>query len=239
MAEGEKEEEKAQGGGDPAGTETAGAAESAGAQEEAAGGGAAATPGGGKEKKPASKARIRVLDICYMALFVAIIAVCSWISIPIGNLKYTLQVLGVLLCGGLLGWKRGLLAVLAYILLGAVGVPVFSNFTSGLFSSATSGYIVGFLFTVLVTGLGYKVNVRLKNRAAAYAANLAIHAGFMALGVLLCYAFGTAWFMVYMSGQGVTLAYALSVCVVPYLWFDAIKIAVALILVDRLKRYVR
>ncbi len=185
--------------------------------------------------------KTRTRDICYVALFTAVIAVCSWISIPIGEIKYTLQVLGVLVCGGLLGAKRGLLAVVAYILLGAVGVPVFSGFTSGLFSSPTSGYIVGFLFTVVSVGLGYKVRCGITQKIGAWWVNLAIRAAFMVLGVALCYAFGTAWFLVYMhsGGNDITVWYALGVCVFPYLWFDALKIAVALVLIDRLKGAVK
>lgn len=181
------------------------------------------------------------LDICYMALFVAIITICSWISFPVGALKYTLQVLGVLLCGGLLGWKRGTAAVFVYILLGAVGVPVFSNFTSGLFASPTSGYIVGFLFTALVTGLGYKTEYKSENKVKAYFINLAVHVGFMVLGVALCYAFGTAWFLIFkLTGDNaVSIGYAIGVCVVPYLWFDAIKILLAAVLIDRLKKFVK
>ncbi|MBP5242481.1 MAG: biotin transporter BioY, partial [Clostridia bacterium] len=140
--------------------------------------------------------KVRALDLAYMGLFVALIAVCSWISIPIGELKYTLQVLAVLLCGALLGWKRGLVAVLAYVLLGAVGVPVFSNFTRFLIYP-TSGYVVGFIFTVVIVGLGYKIEFKNQNKALGYTVNLLIRLAFMAVGVAVCYAFGTAWFMIY------------------------------------------
>lgn len=177
----------------------------------------------------------RTLDICYIALFVALIAICSWISIPIANIPYTLQVLAILVCAGLLGWKRSLIAVFAYLLLGAVGVPVFAGFTSGLFTAPSRGYAVGFLLTAVVVGLGYKIEI--KNRISAFIVRFL----FMAAGVLLCYAFGTAWFMIYMQNadKAVTLTYALSVCVLPYLWFDAVKIVISLILIDRLRRYVK
>lgn len=177
----------------------------------------------------------RTLDICYIALFVAIIAICSWISIPIANIPYTLQVLGVLVCAGLLGWKKSLIALLAYLLLGAVGVPVFSGFTSGLFTAPSRGYIIGFLFTAVIVGLGYKIQI--KNPVGAFI----VHFLFMTLGVLVCYAFGTAWFMIYMQSadKAVTLSYALSVCVLPYLWFDAVKIVVSIILINRLLPYIK
>lgn len=177
----------------------------------------------------------RTLDVCYIALFVALIAICSWISIPIAAIPYTLQLLAILVCAGLLGWKRAAIALVAYLLLGAVGVPVFAGFTSGLFTAPSRGYVVGFLFTAVVAGLGYKIKI--KNPVVSFI----VHFAFMAAGVLLCYVFGTAWFMVYMqnANKAVTLAYALSVCVLPYLWFDGVKIVFSIFLVNRLKGYVK
>ena len=177
----------------------------------------------------------RTLDICYIALFVALIAVCSWISFPIAQIPYTLQVLAILVCAGLLGWQRSLIAVAAWLLLGAVGVPVFSGFSSGLFTAASRGYAVGFLFTVLIVGLGYKIKI--ENAVLRYV----VLALFMIVGVAACYAFGTAWFLIYMknANKAVTLAYALGVCVVPYLWFDGVKIVLSILLVERLKPYLR
>lgn len=71
-------------------------------------------------------------EICYTAMFVAIITVCTWISIPIGEIPITLQTMGVCLAAALLGWKRGAIATAVYILLGLCGVPVFTGFTGGV-----------------------------------------------------------------------------------------------------------
>ena len=95
-------------------------------------------------------------EISYTAMFVAIIAVCAWIAIPLpSNISITLQTMGVCLAAGFLGWKRGLIAVAVYILLGLCGVPVFQGFTAGAakLGSVTGGYIVGFLFTAAAVGL--------------------------------------------------------------------------------------
>ena len=94
-------------------------------------------------------------DLAYIALFAVLIAICSWIAIPILQVPYTLQTFAVFLAVGVLGGKRGTLAVLVYILLGAVGVPVFAGFTGGLgvLLGTTGGYILGFLCTALLMWL--------------------------------------------------------------------------------------
>lgn len=179
-------------------------------------------------------------EICYTAMFVAIITVCAWISIPMpSNISITLQTMGVCLAGGFLGWKRGLIATAVYILLGLFGVPVFAGFTSGAakLGSVTGGYIVGFLFTAPVAGLASDL-IKAKN---PWLRGVLLGA-FMALGILLCYAFGTAWFVyLYNSGaeKSITLYGALSLCVIPYLLPDLVKVIVAAALVVRLKKYMR
>ena len=118
--------------------------------------------------------------------------------------------------------------VLCYILLGAAGVPVFSGFKGGIGAllGTTGGYIVGFLFTALIVGLAVETLGR----------RLPVLIGSMVVGVLVCYAFGTAWFMfVYARNTGpIGLGTALGWCVLPYLLPDAVKIALASILTGRL-----
>ena len=96
-------------------------------------------------------AKIRTQDIAYIAIFTALMAVCSWISIPTA-IPFTLQTMAVVLAVGLLGGKRGTLAVTAYVLLGAVGAPVFANFSGGIgiLLGQTGGYILGFIGSALV-----------------------------------------------------------------------------------------
>ena len=171
-------------------------------------------------------------ELSLAAIGIALIAVCSWISVPM-MIPFTLQTFAVCLISALLGLKLSLWTVAGYILLGAVGIPVFSGFRGGpgALLGATGGYIVGFFFTALAVGLavkkfGFKLPVLLIS---------------MALGILLCYAFGTAWFMgVYARGTGpVSLGTALSWCVVPYLIPDAAKIALASLLALRLRPIVQ
>lgn len=94
----------------------------------------------------------KVLDLAYIALMVALMAICAWITLPIGPVPFTMQTFAVFAALGLLGGRRGTLAVVVYLLLGAVGLPVFSGFNSGLSAllGPTGGYLVGFLVSALL-----------------------------------------------------------------------------------------
>ena len=95
--------------------------------------------------------KIKTLNLVYIALFAVLIVICSWISIPT-LVPFTLQTFAIYLTVLLLGWKRGLGAILVYILLGIVGVPVFSGFKAGLgvVAGPTGGYIIGFIFLEVI-----------------------------------------------------------------------------------------
>lgn len=126
--------------------------------------------------------RSKTYDIVYIGVFAVIMAICSWISIPT-TVPFTLQTFGVFIAVGVLGGKRGSLAVLVFIILGAIGVPVFSGMTGGvgILLGSTGGYIIGFLFSALVMWAMEKLPV--KN---AFTQILS-----MILGLVVCYAFGT------------------------------------------------
>ena len=174
----------------------------------------------------------RTIDMIYVGLSAALIALGAWIAIPVGDIPITLQTLMICLVSGLFGMKRGTLSVLIYIILGAIGVPVFSNFKAGLgvLAGPTGGYIVGFVFTALIVGL---VSDKMKGRLWAVAIA-------MVVGIAVCYMFGTAWFYVFMqSKKAVTLSYILGLCVVPYIVPDVVKTAFACVLVSRLKKFVK
>ena len=91
------------------------------------------------------KSSLSVTDLCYIALFTALIAVLAQISIPLpGGVPLTLQTLAVPLAGIVLGPRRGTFSTLLYVLLGAIGIPVFANFTGGLgiVLGVTGGFII-------------------------------------------------------------------------------------------------
>lgn len=173
----------------------------------------------------------KTLDMIYIAVFAVLIAICSWISIPT-VVPFTLQTFAIFLSVGVLGGKRGTLAVLVYILLGLIGIPVFAGFSGGIgvLAGNTGGYIMGFLLSALVMWAMEKILGR----------KLWVLALSMIIGLFVCYAFGTAWFMiVYTRNTGaVGLASVLGWCVVPFLIPDFIKIALAFILSKRLAKLI-
>ena len=178
------------------------------------------------------KPKMRTVDMAYIAMFAVVMAVCAWISIP-AAVPFTLQTFGVFLAVAVLGGKRGTLAVLIYLLLGAVGIPVFAGFNGGLgyMLGATGGYIVGFVLSALVM---WAMEAALGRKTWVLAVS-------MVLGLAVCYVFGTAWFMVvYARNSGpIGLATALGWCVVPYIVPDLVKIALALLLQKLLSPAIR
>lgn len=187
------------------------------------------TPAAGRSRNSA-----HVRDLVLVAVFAALMAILSWISItlPVSAVSFTLQTLGVFLCVGILGGKLGTLAVLVYILLGAVGLPVFAGFSGGLgvLLGSSGGYIVGFLFSALAM---WGLEKLWGSGTVALAAE-------MVIGLAVCYLFGTVWFMVvYTASSGaVTLLTVLGWCVFPFIPFDLLKIALALALSARLRPHV-
>ena len=170
--------------------------------------------------------------MAYMALFVALYAVCAYITVP-AAVPFTMQTFAVFLSAGLLGGRRSAGAVLAYLALGAAGLPVFAGFTGGFsrLIGPTGGYLVGFVFSGLIVGWVTKRFGR---------GTLALGLGMLA-GLLACYAFGTAWFLLVYgrTADPVSLITALSWCVLPFLLPDGAKIALAVFLTKRLERFVQ
>lgn len=178
------------------------------------------------------KSKLSVRDMAYIALFAVMMAVCSWISIPY-VVPFTLQTFAVFLAVEVLGGRRGTVAVLVYLLMGAVGLPVFTGFSGGIghLLGSTGGYIVGFVFTALVMWGMERIP---GSRTVVLAVS-------MVLGLLVCYAFGTAWFLlVYARTTGpVGVWTAVGWCVAPYVVPDLMKLALALVLRRRLRRAIR
>jgi len=177
----------------------------------------------------------KLTETVFIGLFAALIAACSWIQIP-ATVPFTLQTFGVFLAAGLLGGRRGTIAVLIYILIGAVGLPVFAGFKGGIGAllGTTGGYIIGFIFSALIMWLFEKI---FKNFKGKKWIPLGIS---MVLGLIVCYAFGTAWFITVYTNtkEPAGILTALSWCVFPFIIPDMIKIALALMLTDRLKRFI-
>lgn len=172
-------------------------------------------------------------NIVLMAMFVALIAICSWISIPLGPVPFTLQTFGVFITAGVLGFKRGTISVVAYVLLGTIGVPVFAGFSGGIGSivGPTGGYKIGFIFTAIIIGLV----VDYVKISKGFVKLLVVIVG-MVIGDAVCFVIGTIQFM-YVSDTN--LATALSYCVIPFIIPDLVKIVIAAVVSDRLKNSVK
>lgn len=179
----------------------------------------------------ATTTRENTRDMVYIAMFAVLIAVCSWISVP-ATVPFTLQTFGVFVTVGVLGGKRGSLSVLVYLLLGMIGVPVFAGFSGGIgcLLGSTGGYIIGFLFSALVMW-GMEI---------AFGKSRFVLVLSMILGLMVCYLFGTVWFMtVYARTTGaIGVMTALGWCVFPYIIPDGIKIVLAMILCKKVAQII-
>lgn len=171
--------------------------------------------------------KLKTIDLVHMALGAVLIAVCSWISIPT-TVPFTMQTFAVFFVLSALGGKRGTMAIIVYILLGTVGVPVFAQFTSGvgILLGNTGGYIIGFI----LMGLTYWLVVKLLGKKL-WSEILA-----MSIGIVVLYSFGTLWFMVVYAraNEAVGFVTALLWCVAPFIVPDLFKLGLALFLARRL-----
>lgn len=160
------------------------------------------------------------------AIFAAITSVFSIISIPVGEVPITLSLFAVFLSAMILGGKFGAISQLIYIAIGVVGIPVFANFRSGIgvLAGPTGGFIISYVVMAGVMGLLIE---KTKNKSRI---NMAL---IMLLGLLICYALGTAHFMIVMS---TSFYKALTITVLPFVFFDILKIMGATVLAFEIRK---
>lgn len=174
----------------------------------------------------------KILVIASVALAVALITVCSWVSIPAFGpfVPFTLQTFAIFVIALLFGWKMSMLSILVYILLGAVGVPVFTGFKGGIGAllGPTGGYILGFIFMIAVIELFKMIKKD----------SLILTSAGMLTGTAVLYLFGTMWFYIAFSGTDnkYSILGVLGMCVFPFILPDIAKMAAALVIVNRLKK---
>ncbi len=169
--------------------------------------------------------RLITRDMVLIALFVALITVCSWITIPL-VVPITLQTLAIFIAVGFLGPIKGLITIALYLALGMIGVPVFSSFNAGLAAimGPTGGFLIGFIIVPFVFML---FNLTHLPR------NL-INILSMLVALILIYLFGSIWFYFVYSARNITFTYVLSICVVPFIAPDILKIIIATLVLDRI-----
>ena len=170
--------------------------------------------------------RSHIRSLTQVALGAALLCLSALLTIPFPPVPFTLQSYAILAVCGLLGAKRGLAATLLYLALGAVGLPVFSGFGGGLGAliGPTGGFLFGFLFVPLLCFFAEGRGMR----------TLALC---FAIALLLSYAAGSLWYC-FLFAQGEGYLGVLTVTVLPFLLPDAVKLALALLTVKRLKRYI-
>lgn len=171
--------------------------------------------------------KIRNYVLC--AFFTAIMAVCSWITIPLA-VPVTLQTFAVFAALKISGGKWGTISICIYILLGIVGVPVFSGFQGGIgvLLGATGGYIAGFILSGIVWwGI-----------TSLFGRSKAVEIIAMLIGLFACYAAGTIWFIAVYT-KSLSIADALKWCVVPFIIPDLFKLLLAFTVSERVNRILK
>jgi Uncharacterized conserved protein len=162
-----------------------------------------------------------------IALMAAVLCVLGPLVIPVGPVPISLVPLVILLSVYILGTKRGTISVLLYLFIGAVGVPVFSGFAGGFgkIAGPTGGYMLGYIFMALIAGWFIH----------RFYDKVIIQFLGMLLGLLVLYAFGTAWLSI---SAGMSFKAALAAGVLPFAAFDIVKIIIAIVLGRTIKKRV-
>lgn len=173
----------------------------------------------------------RIHHITMVGMCVTLITLCSWIYLPMA-IPFTLQTLGVFTVLGLLGGRLGSIAVSIYLLMGGIGIPVFSGFRGGIghILQPTGGFLVGFLLASLTYWLITNLFLRFKYKRALG----------MVLGQIACYITGTVWFIAVNSQANnvISVGAALITCVLPFILPDILKIGMALILSKKISAWI-
>ena len=173
-----------------------------------------------------TKALKSIQAMTQIAICTALICICAWITIPLFGVPFTLQTFAICLAIFLIGPNKGAIAVGLYLIIGAIGMPVFSGFSGGIgvLVQSTGGYLIGFLMIPFCAGI-------LSHLKLPYL-------GGATIGVLCCYLLGSLWFDYCTLGRIAVadLPHILSICVVPFLLPDAVKICLAYVLAKRLRQ---
>ncbi len=184
--------------------------------------------------------RISTRDLVLTGMFTAIICVLSQVSINIQPIPFTLGLFSIFLTGTLLSPRYALLSVMAYLLLGAFGLPVFAGFKGGVHAlvGMTGGYLMAYPLVAFLTALSCKLARKYKPHGKKLLFNEKLFVPFvmflsMTVSLSLCYLIGTAWFT-FITGK--TFYVALTLCVFPYILFDLFKIVLAISLSFLIRR---
>ena len=173
-----------------------------------------------------------IYSMAYVSMCIALLCVSAWITVPF-PVSFTLQIFSVFFIASVSGWKQSLASITLYLLLGLLGVPVFSGFQAGpsVFFHGTGGYLIGFWLSTLIISMA----VRWLGPSTL---TLLVS---MLCSLLTCYACGTGWYLLLYRGtdHSTTLLSALCVCVLPFIIPDLLKIVLAITLARKLGPYLQ
>ena len=173
---------------------------------------------------------MKIKDMTLTAVMAALICIAGPLVIPAGPIPLSLATFAIYLAGAILGKKWGTIAAGLYLLIGIIGVPVFSGFSGGFqkLAGVTGGYLIGYLPCAFFSGLGSE---KAEKREKSWILPI-----MMTAGTAVLYGIGTAWFMIQ---TGNAIGAALSLCVIPFLPGDAVKIAAAVVLTGPVRKAVK
>jgi biotin transport system substrate-specific component len=161
---------------------------------------------------------MKLRPMIYAALFAAVLCVLAplTIVIPVSPVPLSLATFVIYIAASSINWKTGTIAVALYLLIGCIGLPVFSGFTGGAqkLVGPTGGFLIGYIPCAFIIGL----------LIDKFGSKKWLYPAAMIAGTAVLYALGTIWIMVSLK---YTLAAALAACVLPFLPGDAVKIILA------------
>ena len=172
------------------------------------------------------KQSLHIRDLCMIGLFTAVIVIMAQIVIPMPfGVPFTMQTFAITLAGIVLGSKNGAIASIIYVMLGAIGLPVFANFTGGWQSIAgpTGGFILSFPLMTYVIGLGMELRSQWKGFSILA----------LVLGTCLNLFCGALMFS---AITGSPLVAGITACVVPFIPATVIKAVLAYVLGFNIRR---
>ena len=183
-----------------------------------------------KKESSRSAGHMKTADMVLTGLMAALICIAGPLSIPLPFtlVPISLTNLAIYIALFLVGWKRGTISYLVYLLLGFAGLPVFSKGQAGaaVLLGPTGGYLVGFIFIAVISGIMIE----------KYAGKVVPSVVGIIIGLTITYLFGTVWFC---FQAGVGFVEALGMCVFPFLPGDAVKIIIAVILGPMLRKHLQ
>ncbi len=167
----------------------------------------------------------KTMKITISALFTAVLAILAQIQIPIQPVPFSLTLFAVYLTGIVLPPLCAFGSVLAYLILGGFGVPIFAGMIGGpaVLFGPTGGYKIGYIFVALIVSVGIHIFCKNSDSKIRFAIFAVVS---MLIGLTVCYLFGTIWFVITSDAK---LSYAMKVCVYPFIPFDLLKILIAAI----------